>query len=94
VRTGVFEYIEGFYNTRRRHSALGYLSPLQNSRRLNWEKRTLRDGERTLRDGEVSTEPGQVHRRHVPGPTPYVMTRSVPVPESPNSVLPNKHIDL
>jgi len=23
----VFEYIEGFYNPRRRHSALGYLSP-------------------------------------------------------------------
>jgi transposase InsO family protein len=23
ARTAVFEYIEGFYNTRRRHSALG-----------------------------------------------------------------------
>jgi putative transposase len=23
------EYIEGFYNTRRRHSALGYLSPAE-----------------------------------------------------------------
>ena len=27
VRTVIFEYIEGFYNTRRRHSALGHLSP-------------------------------------------------------------------
>jgi putative transposase len=27
VRTAIFEYIEGFYNTRRRHSALGNLSP-------------------------------------------------------------------
>ncbi len=27
ARTGIFEYIEGFYNTRRRHSALGHLSP-------------------------------------------------------------------
>jgi putative transposase len=27
VRTAIFEYIEGFYNTRRRHSALGHLSP-------------------------------------------------------------------
>jgi transposase InsO family protein len=29
VRTAMFEYIEGFYNTRRRHSALGYLSPAE-----------------------------------------------------------------
>ncbi len=27
VRSAIFEYIEGFYNTRRRHSALGHLSP-------------------------------------------------------------------
>ncbi len=29
ARHSVFEYIELFYNTRRRHSALGYLSPVQ-----------------------------------------------------------------
>jgi putative transposase len=29
VRTAIFEYIEGFYNTRRRHSALGHLSPAE-----------------------------------------------------------------
>jgi putative transposase len=27
ARTAVFEYIEGFYYTRRRYSALGHLSP-------------------------------------------------------------------
>lgn len=27
ARLGVFEFIEGFYNTRRRHSAIGYQSP-------------------------------------------------------------------
>ena len=27
ARIGVFDFIEGFYNPRRRHSALGYLSP-------------------------------------------------------------------
>ncbi|MEV6305993.1 integrase core domain-containing protein, partial [Actinoplanes sp. NPDC051861] len=26
-RQAIFEYIEGWYNTRRRHSSLGYLSP-------------------------------------------------------------------
>jgi transposase InsO family protein len=26
-RAAIFDYIEGWYNTRRRHSALGYLSP-------------------------------------------------------------------
>jgi transposase InsO family protein len=29
ARTAIFEYIEGFYNSRRRHSALGYLSPAE-----------------------------------------------------------------
>ncbi len=28
ARVAIFEYIEAFYNTRRRHSALGHLSPL------------------------------------------------------------------
>ncbi len=27
ARASIFEYIETFYNPRRRHSALGYLSP-------------------------------------------------------------------
>ena len=29
ARTAIFEYIEGFYDPRRRHSALGYLSPAE-----------------------------------------------------------------
>lgn len=29
ARTAIFEYIEGFYNTRRRHSSLGHLSPAE-----------------------------------------------------------------
>jgi putative transposase len=29
VRAAIFEYIEAFYNTRRMHSALGYLSPAE-----------------------------------------------------------------
>ncbi len=36
ARTAVFDYIEAFYNRRRRHSTLGMLSPLE------FENRTLR----------------------------------------------------
>jgi putative transposase len=28
ARTAIFEFIEGWYNPRRRHSAIGYLSPI------------------------------------------------------------------
>ncbi len=34
ARRAVFEYIKGFYNTRRRHSALDYRSPLEYERCL------------------------------------------------------------
>ena len=33
ARNAVFEFIEGFYNPRRRHSSLGYLSPVEFERR-------------------------------------------------------------
>jgi transposase InsO family protein len=29
LRAAIFDYIEGWYNTRRLHSSLGYLSPVQ-----------------------------------------------------------------
>jgi putative transposase len=29
ARAEVFNWIEGWYNSRRRHSALGYISPLE-----------------------------------------------------------------
>ena len=38
ARTAIFEYIEGFYNTRRRHTALGHLSPSE------YEESRLRGG--------------------------------------------------
>jgi putative transposase len=33
ARSAIFQFIEGFYNPRRRHSALGYLSPAEFERR-------------------------------------------------------------
>lgn len=37
ARTAVFDYLEGFYNTHRRHSALGYLSPAAFERQCTTE---------------------------------------------------------
>ena len=34
ARIALFQFIEGFYNRRRRHSSIGYLSPLDYERRL------------------------------------------------------------
>ena len=34
ARMAIFQFIEGFYNRRRRHSSIGYLSPLDYERRL------------------------------------------------------------
>jgi putative transposase len=40
LRSAIFEYIEGFYNRRRRHSTLGYLSPMHYERRW-WDEHKL-----------------------------------------------------
>lgn len=37
ARTAIFDFIEGFYNTRRRHSALGYQSPADYERSVSLE---------------------------------------------------------
>ncbi len=37
ARTAIFDYLEGFYNTHRRHSALGYLSPAAFERQFTEE---------------------------------------------------------
>lgn len=42
ARVDIFEYIETFYNRRRRHSALGYLSPQEFERRANSPEHSVR----------------------------------------------------
>jgi transposase InsO family protein len=41
ARTAIYEYLEVFYNRRRRHSALGYLSPTEYERRYQQHPATL-----------------------------------------------------
>ena len=43
ARMEVFKYIEMFYNSTRRHSALGYLSPAEYERRHEAGQLTLMD---------------------------------------------------
>jgi transposase InsO family protein len=43
ARLALFDYIEGFYNSHRRHSALGYLSPAEFERRW-WQQIEVRQG--------------------------------------------------
>jgi transposase InsO family protein len=40
LRQGTYMWIDGWYNSRRRHSALGYLSPLEYEQRLEQQART------------------------------------------------------
>ena len=48
LKTAIFEYIEGFYNRRRRHSALGYLSPQE------YEERWVQERKVQHQRGEVA----------------------------------------
>ena len=43
ARLALFDYIEAFYNSHRRHSALGYLSPAQFERRW-WQRHEVVEG--------------------------------------------------
>ena len=61
ARMAVFEFIEGFYNPRRRHSSLGYLSPVDYERRHE-EKQAVDPGahQPAVVLGAVKMRPGNV----------------------------------
>ena len=62
ARAAVFDFIEGWYNPRRRHSALGYLSPImfershrQDDRRPEASGSTIAQGAAIVTSGHQST---------------------------------------
>ena len=57
ARMAVFEFIEGWYNPHRRHSALDYLSP------INYQRN--HSAETDYQSPTPSTEPGLLHRASV-----------------------------
>ena len=72
AKLAVFEWIEGWYNPQRRHSSIGYLSPMEFERRhaeererggfapgppTTFERRGRAQDGLGLESGELSTEP-------------------------------------
>ena len=60
ARIAVFEFIEGFYNPRRRHSSLGYLSPIDYERRHDQRAADPSAHHRSAVLGAVKVRPGDV----------------------------------
>ena len=58
ARIAVFEFIEGFYNPRRRHSSLGYLSPIDYERRHDQRAADPSAHHRSAVLGAVKARPG------------------------------------
>ena len=79
ARGEVFEYIEQFYNGQRRHSALGYLSPLTFERRWAPRGRHDRDHRLAARFTAPSENPSPVE---APGST---RTRGAAISVSPSA---------
>ena len=61
LRTEIFEYVEVFYNRRRRHSTLGFLSPRSSRTRHPQQLRRSRHRQLPSPSHPVSTEAGELH---------------------------------
>jgi putative transposase len=60
ARLAVFDFIEGWYNPRRRHSALAYLSPMIFERSHRSADRTMPPGSTISVGGAISVSPSRV----------------------------------
>ncbi len=59
ARLAVFDFIEGWYNPRRRHSALDYLSPIAYERSHSRRDRTVASGSTTEPGGAILVSPSE-----------------------------------
>jgi putative transposase len=64
ARMAVFEFIEGFYNPRRRHSSLGYLSPIDYERRHAQQQADPGVHHAAAVLGVVKIQPGKGHSKY------------------------------
>jgi hypothetical protein len=80
ARMAVFEFIEGFYNPRRRHSSLGYLSPIRFERQF--AARPLEPGahEHAVVLAPVKERPGDAAVARTPSGTAVLDSRSTQQP--------------
>ena len=62
ARSAVFDFIEGWYNPRRRHSALDYLSPMIFERTYSIGDRTVPAGATIDEGGAISIAPSEALR--------------------------------
>ena len=60
ARLALFDFIEGWYNPRRRHSALDYLSPMMYERTSGIGDRTVPSGATIDQGGAISLSPSGV----------------------------------
>lgn len=59
ARLALFDFIEGWYNPRRRHSALGYLAPAIFERRHGSDDRPVAPGSTIAQGGAISVSPSR-----------------------------------
>ena len=75
----IFAFLEGWYNTKRRHSRLGYLSPNEFERRAAATAKQAQDARGRDRTGLEPCQIGQpaIHNHPLEGPSTPVSERDL-----------------